>query len=263
MAMEYAGNLRIGGTVSKLEAKKINDLSDVIIDKSELTDGQALKYDAEKDKWVNGDASVVANIEDLKDISLNELEEGQTLVYNTKNNKWVNGGAKRISYEEYMQLSPEEKTHGEYFVPDYPSTTTATIEDGKISLNSIWSSEKTNNEIAAVSDKIGMVPEGSTVENQITAINSKIDKFGIDSSRVLRTKAWGYADYSYTATENCFVIFTIRASANAHKIYIDGNAIFSKEELGDLYDTHYSIPLKAGQTIVVSGDSNLKVFGIK
>lgn len=163
-----------GNTVNNNNLEELND-----VNLTNIQDGQTLKYDNKTGTWVNGNASVVANLEDLQDVTLTDVKNKQTLIYDIEKHAWINSESSNssitMSYEEYMQLSPEEKAHGEYFVPDYPSTTTATIEDGKISLNSIWSSEKTNSEIAAVSDKIGTVPSGQTVENQITAINSKLD----------------------------------------------------------------------------------------
>lgn len=47
------------------------------------TDGQVLKYDAEKGKFVNGDAAIETNIQNPTD--------GQTLKYDAASGKWVNG----------------------------------------------------------------------------------------------------------------------------------------------------------------------------
>ena len=46
-------------------------------------DGQTLKYDAEKEKFVNADAAIETNITNPTD--------GQTLKYDAESGKWVNG----------------------------------------------------------------------------------------------------------------------------------------------------------------------------
>lgn len=47
------------------------------------TEGQVLKYDAEKEKFVNGDVAIETNIQNPTD--------GQTLKYDAESGKWVNG----------------------------------------------------------------------------------------------------------------------------------------------------------------------------
>ena len=77
------------------------------------TEGQVLKYDAEKEKFVNADAAIETNIQNPTD--------GQTLKYDAESGKWVNGegGSSTLvvnsTYDESTNTSTLDKTWQEIY----------------------------------------------------------------------------------------------------------------------------------------------------
>lgn len=73
------------------------------------TEGQVLKYDAEKEKFVNGDVAIETNIQNPTD--------GQTLKYDAASGKWVNaeGGGSTTPLVIHVAGNPltMDKTAGE------------------------------------------------------------------------------------------------------------------------------------------------------
>lgn len=66
-------------------------LSDVSI--TSPSDGQALVYDADEEKWKNGEVSAVGELNDLSDVTIGDIyqvSEGQVLRYYAIDHKWVN-----------------------------------------------------------------------------------------------------------------------------------------------------------------------------
>lgn len=64
------------------------------VDLTNPTDGQILVYDAETQKWVNGNGSGGSStLSGLTDVDLTSPADGQVLVYDATSQKWVNGSA--------------------------------------------------------------------------------------------------------------------------------------------------------------------------
>ena len=128
------------GTFYESGSSTLAGLNDV--DLTTPSDGQALIYDATSDKWINGEVSVVADLDDLNDVSIttpssgqilkyngttwindtapaptSELDDlsdvdlttpsdGQALIYDATNEKWINGDA-GVSDYRYLDEKPE------------------------------------------------------------------------------------------------------------------------------------------------------------
>lgn len=96
------------------------------------TEGQVLKYDAEKEKFVNGDAAIETNIQNPTD--------GQTLKYDAASGKWVNGeggGSSRllVGVNETQEGSDTVYTldHTWQEIADaYPNVYTLRDDDGNL-----------------------------------------------------------------------------------------------------------------------------------
>lgn len=66
----------------------LSKLTDV--DLSSPSDGQALIYDAENDKWINKTIDSTYSLKDMSDVDISSLSDEQALVYNSTTNKWEN-----------------------------------------------------------------------------------------------------------------------------------------------------------------------------
>lgn len=74
------------------------------------TEGQVLKYDAEKEKFVNGDVAIETNIQNPTD--------GQTLKYDAESGKWVNGeggGSSRL----LIRINETQEGSGSVYTLDH------------------------------------------------------------------------------------------------------------------------------------------------
>lgn len=78
---------RITGASVTADLKDLND-----VDVSSLQDGEVLKYDAQNQKWKNGEAS--STLAGLTDVLLNSLANGQILKYNSTSSKFENAELK-------------------------------------------------------------------------------------------------------------------------------------------------------------------------
>lgn len=97
----------------------LSDLNDVSI--SSPTNNQALVWDAENNKWTNGEVSTVGNLDDLNDVDTTGKATGDSLRYD--GNSWV---AKPTTYQiekaDFDQISdftPYANSH--IVVPDEPN----------------------------------------------------------------------------------------------------------------------------------------------
>lgn len=78
------------GVLSATDTKALASMTDVAI--SSASDGQALVYDSNTNKWKNGGAPASA-LEDLTDVNITSASNGQVLTYDSATSKWKNGTA--------------------------------------------------------------------------------------------------------------------------------------------------------------------------
>ena len=94
----------------------LSALKDVDID--EVSDGQALIYNATSEKWEN--SGVATAIENLDDVDLTNISDGQILIYNGTAQKWENGGV-ATSLSELSDVTLTSVSNGQKL--SYDSTT--------------------------------------------------------------------------------------------------------------------------------------------
>lgn len=107
----------------------LRNMSDV--DVEDVQNGQVLKWNATTEKWENGTGGGGASsLDDLSDVEIDTPSNGQVLRYNTLDSEWQN-----------MTL----------------------INDSTTSGSTVWSSNKTNTEIATVASAVATKEDAPTI----------------------------------------------------------------------------------------------------
>ena len=91
------------------------DIGDVDI--TDPSDGQGLIYDADNEKWING--NVASAMASLTDVVLTSLSDGQTLIWDSATSKWINSDVAIpdiLNYDETLDVLGD----GESVVPSIP-----------------------------------------------------------------------------------------------------------------------------------------------
>ena len=91
-----------------------------------LTDTDGLYYDLDNVRHVAGSGASSSTLGGLSDVTLTSLADGQFITYDAQSEEWINAtvfGNETISYDDFNQLSPEEKNNGTaYYIYDAGST---------------------------------------------------------------------------------------------------------------------------------------------
>jgi len=77
------------------------------VDTTGATDDQVLTYDAATDSWGPEDASTVAALDDLTDVTIDDAIDRQVLAYDEATGQWINDGAGSISIPVFNNLNEE------------------------------------------------------------------------------------------------------------------------------------------------------------
>lgn len=86
---------------------------------------------------------------------------------------------------------------------------------------------------------------------------------GLDSTNLLGTVARGYQEYYKTCDQDCIAVVSITGCATGHRLNIEQVTIAQAYSTNDVTFCHnYFIPLKKGQQFFVSGNIEIKFFGV-
>ena len=145
----------------------LRNMSDV--DVEDVQNGQVLKWNATTEKWENGTGGGgVSSLDDLSDVEIDTPSNGQVLRYNTLDSEWQN---------------------------------ITLINDSTTSGSTVWSSNKTNTEIATVASSVATKEDAPTILTSTLSAGSTSLTF---SNAAITTTAMYdvYADkYGLTPTD--------------------------------------------------------------
>ena len=136
-------------------------LTDVDINDQTLANGQVPKYNSTTQKWENGDASVVADLDDLGDVEITDVADGDIVSYDATEGEWVNQpkslypSAPILSWAEYQQLVDDEEDDpdAEYYIDDINAAEAYYVEtSGQTAITGATSLTFTNSHITPTSD---------------------------------------------------------------------------------------------------------------
>ena len=220
----------------------IDDLDDVEI--TSATDGQLLKYDAETNKWVNGDPeSVPSDIDDLTNVNISNPTEGQALVYDETNDEWVNGSTGGGSGSLETAITSSISVGG---IPSGTNYPVGTNYDNmwKDLLNPVAYPTLTNPSATLSATGAKLLEAGSTLATTMTvAFNRGSISPAYGTSGYRSGVATGYALNGGTEqSENTFSV-TVDAE---HLTYQATVSYESGEQPKDSEGGNYSTPLAAG-----------------
>lgn len=95
------------------------DLTDVDIDNP--TSNQALVWNPDEQKWINGEVSTVGGLNDLNDVTITNVADKQELVYDDTDDVFKNKTTRvELTQAEYDAL-PEPEADVDYYITDAPS----------------------------------------------------------------------------------------------------------------------------------------------
>ena len=98
---------------------ELNALNDVSIDTP--SSNQALVWDAENNRWTNGEVSTVGGLNDLNDVTLSDVQDKQELVYNGTDQVFKNKTTRiELTQAQYDALA-NPLPDVDYYITDAPS----------------------------------------------------------------------------------------------------------------------------------------------
>lgn len=155
----------------------LSDLNDVNI--SSPTTNQALVWDADNNKWTNGEVSTVGGLNDLNDVTIDsgELAEGQELVYNGTDAFKNKTTRVELTQAEYNQLVADDEVlpDVDYYITDAPSMqgTSADLSYDGTTLSTYDKIEEIDTELSGKADKVTV--KQVTIDTAISVSANAID----------------------------------------------------------------------------------------
>lgn len=141
----------------------LRNMSDV--DVEDVQNGQVLKWNATTEKWENGTGGGgVSSLDDLSDVEIDTPSNGQVLKYNTLDSEWQNMTLISDSTTSGSTVWSSNKTNSELASKeDAPTILTSTLSAGSTSVTFSNAAITTTAMYDVYADKYGLTPTDITV----------------------------------------------------------------------------------------------------
>lgn len=164
----------------------LRNMSDV--DVEDVQNGQVLKWNATTEKWENGTGGGgVSSLDDLSDVEIDTPSNGQVLKYNTLDSEWQNMTLISDSTTSGSTVWSSNKTNSELALKeDAPTILTSTLSAGSTSLTFSNAAITTTAMYDVYADKYGLTPTDITVTTGQAVLTFEAQSANVSVKLVIR-----------------------------------------------------------------------------
>lgn len=164
----------------------LRNMSDV--DVEDVQNGQVLKWNATTEKWENGTGGGgTSSLDDLSDVEIDTPSNGQVLKYNTLDSEWQNMTLISDSTTSGSTVWSSNKTNSELASKeDAPTILTSTLSAGSTSLTFSNAAITTTAMYDVYADKYGLTPTDITVTTGQAVLTFEAQSSNVSVKLVIR-----------------------------------------------------------------------------
>lgn len=164
----------------------LRNMSDV--DVEDVQNGQVLKWNATTEKWENGTGgSGASSLDDLSDVEIDTPSNGQVLKYNTLDSEWQNMTLISDSTTSGSTVWSSNKTNSELASKeDAPTILTSTLSAGSTSLTFSNAAITTTAMYDVYADKYGLTPTDITITTGQAVLTFEAQSSNVSVKLVIR-----------------------------------------------------------------------------
>ena len=164
----------------------LRNMSDV--DVEDVQNGQVLKWNATTEKWENGTGGGGASsLDDLSDVEIDTPSNGQVLKYNTLDSEWQNMTLISDSTTSGSTVWSSNKTNSELASKeDAPTILTSTLSAGSTSLTFSNAAITTTAMYDVYADKYGLTPTDITITTGQAVLTFETQSSNVSVKLVIR-----------------------------------------------------------------------------
>ena len=164
----------------------LRNMSDV--DVEDVQNGQVLKWNSTTEKWENGTGGGgVSSLDDLSDVEIDTPSNGQVLRYNTLDSEWQNMTLINDSTTSGSTVWSSNKTNSELASKeDAPTILTSTLSAGSTSLTFSNAAITTTAMYDVYADKYGLTPTDITVTTGQAVLTFEAQSSNVSVKLVIR-----------------------------------------------------------------------------
>lgn len=158
------------------------------VDVEDVQNGQVLKWNATTEKWENGTGGGgTSSLDDLSDVEIDTPSNGQVLKYNTLDSEWQNMTLISDSTTSGSTVWSSNKTNSELASKeDAPTILTSTLSAGSTSLTFSNAAITTTAMYDVYADKYGLTPTDITVTTGQAVLTFEAQSSNVSVKLVIR-----------------------------------------------------------------------------